>query len=176
MKYAVQIGGRSFLVEVEGEEVRIDGQTADARIESIAGTPMQVLSLNGERLPITVVSGGTPGAYTLWTDRFRLEAEALDERTRTLRELAAAKRGATGPAPLTAPMPGLIVRVQVAQGDAVEAGQALVVMEAMKMENELRASARGTVSRILVQPGQAVEKGSLLVQLAPLRSEMEEGR
>ncbi len=70
-----------------------------------------------------------------------------------------------GPAPIVAPMPGLIVRISVAVGDKVEAGQGVVVMEAMKMENELRATASGTVRRVEVAPGTAVEKGALLVAL-----------
>ncbi|MBX7119599.1 MAG: acetyl-CoA carboxylase biotin carboxyl carrier protein subunit [Gemmatimonadaceae bacterium] len=61
-------------------------------------------------------------------------------------------------------MPGLIVRVQVAAGDAVRAGQGIVVMEAMKMENELRAPADGTVRAIHAVPGTAVEKGAVLVE------------
>ena len=62
-------------------------------------------------------------------------------------------------------MPGLIVRVNVNPGDAVQAGQGLVVMEAMKMENELRSSAAGVVKAVHVAPGKAVEKGAVLVEL-----------
>jgi pyruvate carboxylase subunit B len=62
-------------------------------------------------------------------------------------------------------MPGLIVRVNVAVGDAIGAGAGLVVMEAMKMENELRAPAAGTVRAIHAAPGKAVEKGALLIEL-----------
>ena len=62
-------------------------------------------------------------------------------------------------------MPGLIVRVNVAAGDMVEAGQGVIVMEAMKMENELRATSAGTVKSVEVVPGTAVEKGALLVAL-----------
>ena len=74
----------------------------------------------------------------------------------------------SGPAPLVAPMPGLVVRVNVAPGDAVQPGQPLVVMEAMKMENELRASAPGRVRRVLATPGTAVEKGAVLVEVDSL--------
>src|SRR5712671_3980789 len=81
------------------------------------------------------------------------------------RELSAANAAPTGPAPIIAPMPGLIVRVNVSVGDRVEAGQGIVVMEAMKMENELRATAAGTVWSINVTSGTAVEKGALLVEL-----------
>lgn len=62
-------------------------------------------------------------------------------------------------------MPGLIVRINVQAGDAVQPGQGLVVMEAMKMENELRAQAAGTVKSVQVKPGTAVEKGAILIEL-----------
>jgi pyruvate carboxylase subunit B len=62
-------------------------------------------------------------------------------------------------------MPGLVVRVNVKPGDQVEAGQPLVVMEAMKMENELRSTSAGIVKTIRIEPGAAVEKGAVLVEL-----------
>jgi pyruvate carboxylase subunit B len=67
--------------------------------------------------------------------------------------------------PLLAPMPGLVVRVNVKAGDTVEAGQGLIVMEAMKMENELRAHGAGVVKAVRVAPGDAVEKGAVLVEM-----------
>ena len=112
-----------------------------------------------------VRSGGTRGRYTIWVDGFRHEVEALDERMRAIRELAGASAGPVGPAPLVAPMPGMIVRVNVQIGDQVQPGQGLVVMEAMKMENELRAQSSATVKAVLAQPGSAVEKGALLIEL-----------
>jgi len=66
---------------------------------------------------------------------------------------------------VVAPMPGLIVRVNVSPGDTVAAGQGLVVVEAMKMENELKAPADGVVARVSVEAGAAVEKGAVLVVL-----------
>ena len=72
-------------------------------------------------------------------------------------------RDASGPKPLRAPMPGLILRVEVEAAQAVKPGQGLVIMEAMKMENELKAAAAGVIARIHVQPGQAVEKGAVLI-------------
>jgi pyruvate carboxylase subunit B len=61
-------------------------------------------------------------------------------------------------------MPGLVVRVQVEAGQVVAAGAGVVVLEAMKMENELRAAAVGTVRAVRVRPGEAVEKGQVLVE------------
>jgi len=69
----------------------------------------------------------------------------------------------TGPARVTAPMPGRVVRVLVTPGAAVEAGQALLVVEAMKMENELRSPRPGRVQEVAVREGQTVEAGALLV-------------
>jgi len=98
-------------------------------------------------------------------DGNRHEVEALDERMRAIRELAGLSAEKSGPAPLIAPMPGMIVRVHVHVGDVVHAGQGLVVMEAMKMENELRASTTATVKAVHAQVGSAVEKGALLLEL-----------
>jgi biotin carboxyl carrier protein len=66
-------------------------------------------------------------------------------------------------------MPGLVVRVNVQVGDQVQPGQPLVVMEAMKMENELRSTSAGVVRAVRAQPGAAVEKGAILVELSDER-------
>jgi len=76
------------------------------------------------------------------------------------------KAAHAGPLKLTAPMPGKIVKVLVAPGEAVEAGRGVLVMEAMKMENELRAARAGTIQEIRVKEGQAVEMGALLLVIA----------
>ena len=72
----------------------------------------------------------------------------------------------SGPLKLTAPMPGKIVKVLVSPGEAVEAGRGLLVMEAMKMENELKAARAGTVQELKVKEGQAVETGAVLLVIA----------
>ena len=66
---------------------------------------------------------------------------------------------------ILAPMPGLVLKVEVEVGQAVRAGQGVVVVEAMKMENELKAPADGVVASIAVQPGQTVDKGATLIVL-----------
>jgi pyruvate carboxylase subunit B len=110
--------------------------------------------------------GAERGRYTLWLDGRRFDVEAVDERTNAIRRLSTPAGIRAGPAQVVAPMPGLVVRVNVSPGDAVHPGQGVVVMEAMKMENELRASTAGTVRAVLVQPGTAVEKGAVLIELA----------
>ncbi len=165
MKYVVDLNGERSEVDVAGETVTIDGHGVLARVDVIDGTPVRVVTLGSKVHRIVVRRGTTRGAYTLWVDGFRFDGEALDERTRTIRDISAASSKASGPAPVVAPMPGLIVRVNVAVGDAVQVGQGLVVMEAMKMENELRAASSGVVKAVHATPGKAVEKGAILVEL-----------
>ena len=165
MKYYVRVGDAELEVQLDGDEVRIDDATTQVRLTDVDGTPVRMLTVGDEVHRIVVRPGGSRGRYTIWVDGFRHEVEALDERMRAIRELAGATAGPVGPAPLIAPMPGMIVRVNVQVGDRVQPGQGLVVMEAMKMENELRAQAPATVKAVLAQPGSAVEKGALLIEL-----------
>jgi pyruvate carboxylase subunit B len=163
VKYIVDLNGERQQVEVDGESVHVDRHTVLARLEEIEGTPVRLVTIGSQVHRVVVRRGATRGAYTLWVDGFRFDGEALDERTRAIRDITAESQKASGPASLNAPMPGLIVRVSVAPGDTVQAGQGLIVMEAMKMENELRASAAGIVKNVLVEPGKAVERGTLLI-------------
>jgi biotin carboxyl carrier protein len=165
VRYFVRIGDTELELTLEGDEVRIDDTVTHARLADVEGTPVRMLTVGDEVHRIVVRPVGTRGRYTIWVDGFRHEVEALDERMRAIRELAGATAGPVGPAPLVAPMPGMIVRVSVQVGDRVHPGQGLIVMEAMKMENELRAQAPATVKAVLAQAGTAVEKGALLIEL-----------
>jgi biotin carboxyl carrier protein len=158
MRYTVDLAGTTVAVDVGGD-------ADSATIAAIPGTPIWLLTVGAEVHEVIAHRTG-PGRYTLSIGGHRFDAEALDDRARAIREMAAvAGTVASGPAPLRAPMPGLIVRIHVAPGDIVAAGDPLIVMEAMKMENELRAPAAGTVRAIPVTPGTAVDKGALLVEL-----------
>ena len=164
MKYVVDLNGLRSEVVVDGESVTLDGHTTPARVDEIEGTPVRLVTIGSEVHRVVLRRGASRGSYTLWVDGFRFEGEALDERTRAIRDITADAVRSTGPASLVAPMPGLVVRVNVAPGDSVQAGQGIVVMEAMKMENELRAHAAGVVKNVMVEAGKAVEKGTLLVE------------
>ena len=166
MKYIVQVGAERVEVELDGGRATVDGEATEAGLTDVPGTPVRLVTIGRSVHRVVARRHPERGRYTLWVDGFRYEAEALDERTRTIRDLTAQSATASGPAPLAAPMPGLVVGVAVAVGDVVQAGQGLVVMEAMKMDTELRASAGGTGVRVHVEAGVAVEKGALLVELA----------
>ena len=166
MKYLVDVSGRRVEVVIDEEGVRADGVAVHAHLADVEGTPVRLVTI-GDEVHRVVARRLEKGVYALQIDGYRFTVEALDERTRAIRELSGASAAASGPAPLKAPMPGLIVRVEVSEGDTVHAGQPLVVMEAMKMENELRAPAAGVVRKMFAQAGMAVDKGALLVDFAP---------
>ena len=165
MKYVVDVAGRTVEVELDGERVRVDGLETAASLTELPGTPIVLLTMGDAVHRVAVAREQGRGRYSLSLDGRRYSAEALDERTRTIRSLSAANAAPAGPAPLIAPMPGLIVRVNVEVGASVHPGQGLVVMEAMKMENELRAASAGTVKAVRATPGTAVERGTILVEL-----------
>lgn len=164
MRYVVDIGGERFEVDL-ADTVTLGGTEFHAHLADVEGTPVRLVTIGAAQHRVVAVRGDGRGRYVLWIDGWRFDAEALDERSRTIRDLSSAGRAASGPAPIVAPMPGLIVRVQAAVGDRVEAGQGVVVMEAMKMENELRAPAAGLVKAVHATAGTAVEKGTVLVEL-----------
>jgi pyruvate carboxylase subunit B len=165
MKYVVAVNGERHEVDVGPDGVTYDGEALRAGVSDVPESPVRQVTIGNTVHRVIARRGATRGAYTLLMNGHRFAIEALDSRARAIRDMAAT--GAqTGPAPLVAPMPGMIVRVFVQPGDTVVAGQGLVVMEAMKMENELRASGPGTVSAVRVVVGTAVQKGAVLVELA----------
>lgn len=166
MKYVVELNGERRDVTLSGDTLTYGNESlVSVELSEIEGSPIRMVRLGTEVFRVVAEKRDGRGRYYLWVDGYRFDVEALDERRRALRDLSSANAGPTGPAPIVAPMPGLIVRVNVVAGDTVEAGQGVVVMEAMKMENELRATAAGRVRSVEVAPGTAVEKGALLVSL-----------
>ncbi len=164
MKYFVTVGERTIEVDIDGDHVRVDGQALDASLKTVPGTPEVRLKVAG-RVSSLAIDQYVDGRWRLVDRGSVYDIEAVDERTRHIRSLVGARRGTADGGVLKAPMPGLVIRVDVAEGDPVVTGQGLVVLEAMKMENELKATASGVVKSIRVVIGQAVEKGAVLVEL-----------
>ena len=120
----------------------------------------------GVELTLTIDGGGRRAVVVRQGDRVLV---AVDGRAHAfgLGEAPRRASAAAGASVVVAPMPGKVVRVLVSAGDRVEAGEALVVLEAMKMETMLRAEIAGTVSAIGAEPGVMVDAGVVLVELAP---------
>lgn len=167
MKYFVTLGDREVEVIIDGEQVTVDGRTVIVHQTSIPGTPLHQVMIDGRTLLLPLERLG-PGRWssTAWGER--REAGVLDERARHIQGLVRQAEPQAQGGVIRAPMPGLVLRIPVAVGDAVAAGQGVLVLEAMKMENEIKAAGPGVVAAIPVQPGQAVEKGQVLLQMGPV--------
>jgi biotin carboxyl carrier protein len=166
MKYIVTVGDREIELEVDGERVTVGGRLHTATLAVIPGTPLRHLMVDGRPLALAVADLGR-GRWGLTVQGEHWEAEALDERARHIRSLTNGGDRPRGPGSLRAPMPGMVVRIQVEPGQSVASGAGVVVLEAMKMENELKAAGPGVVRSVLVGPGEAVEKGQVLVEFEP---------
>jgi biotin carboxyl carrier protein len=161
VRFEAEVDGQRVAVEVRGQAGRYEVTIGERhRLVDARATSAQTLSVlvDGESHDVGLERA---------TDGFvvRLAGASLNVRLTEASAASPAPPAATGPARIVAPMPGKIVRVLAAEGETVEAGSGLIVVEAMKMENELRAARRGRVHRIHVREGQAVEGGALLVEL-----------
>lgn len=146
------LGPGLFRVTVDGQPHEVDALTLNHGAIS--------LLVGGESYNVELEDSGNEVAVLVRGQLTRLEV--ADERTLRMRE-AAAGFAVEGRQVVTAPMPGKVVKVLVKQGEAVSAGQGLVVIEAMKMENELKSASAGTVVELLVQEGAVVENNAKLL-------------
>jgi len=163
MIYDATVDGRNVRAEVRAGAdgrytVRLDGRPVEVDVRD-AGPHAMSLLVDGRAHEVMIER--REGGYRV-VQRGQVLDVALVEGARGA---AAPRRPAGGPARVQAPMPGKLVRVLVSAGQEVGAGQGLVVMEAMKMENEIRAPRAGRVKEAPVREGQAVEMGALLVLL-----------
>jgi biotin carboxyl carrier protein len=146
-----------FLVSVDGREWTVDAARVDAyTLSLLVGTTSH---------DVTIVPDPIAGQLAVRVGAVSLPA-ALNGRRRWARKDDGGS-GKGGPERVLAPMPGKIVRVLVKAGDVVLRRQPLIVIEAMKMENELRATHEGAVAELLVKEGQSVDAGALLLVVTP---------
>ncbi len=168
MKYFVRIAERTYEVAVDGGHVTVDGEGFEAHFMAVPSTPLYHLLLGADSWTVAVQElAGEAGSarWALGVVGERVEVDVIDERTRQIQALTGQRPAPASGGVVKAPMPGLVVRVEVQEGQRVEAGEGLVVVEAMKMENELRATRAGVVSRVHVKAGQTVDRGVPLVTL-----------
>jgi glutaconyl-CoA/methylmalonyl-CoA decarboxylase subunit gamma len=165
MRYFVALGGREIPVDLTalpsgGWDVRIDGK--EVAIDAVAAGDCLSVRVDGRVIDLLI--DGAPPTVQFVASGVRGDATIETERTRAGLSL---KRGSAvkGAEFVTAPMPGRIVRVMVAPGDNIEIGAPLIVMEAMKMENELHALHAARVGAVLVKAGDTVEGGAKLISL-----------
>ena len=166
MELIVTVGGRTERVRVERREGRLEVWVGERRhaVDQVSVAAQQwSLIADGEQHEVAVLPRG-PGRWWVSSRRGGQLAEVTDPLTH-LASQGAAGRGARRSKQVTAYMPGRVVAVLVAEGDEVHAGQGILVLEAMKMENEIQAEHDGVVKRVLVAAGEPVEGGDVLFEM-----------
>jgi len=160
MLYDVTIDGKSYRLDLN----RVDGRWScrlddrDVEVEAVLARP-DVLSLRIGNIVYEVKSEQVANDLYLWVGSIRFSVELRDPRSLRSRSRAGDDQG---PKKITAPMPGKVVRLLVHEGDEVEVGGGVAVVEAMKMQNEIKSPKKGIVRKILVGEGAAVNAGEVL--------------
>jgi biotin carboxyl carrier protein len=171
MKYEVQLASsisreKTRVIELErdasGWRVTLDGRPVTVDAAEIAPNTLSIL-LDGQSFEFSVAPS-PGGKLTLHTGAHEFTAEVIDPRAWSGRRHGNVE--AQGRQQILAPMPGKVVRLLVKAGDHVEAGQGLLVVEAMKMQNEIRSPKSGIVERVVVKEGQPVNAGEVLCVVA----------
>ena len=164
MKYYVRVDGEEFeIVLEEGGRVLVNGSPVEVDFVRIPGQNVYSLLVDHHSYEIAVEE--TRRGYRILLQGHQYEAEVEDERYRRLMAGRSQPAPTAGLTTVVAPIPGLIVRVEVEEGQEVKAGQPLVILQAMKMENEIRAPQAGVVRQVHVRAGENVEQGATLVTL-----------
>ena len=165
MKYYVEWAGKTRVVEIvpskEGARVLVDGVLHPADLATVPGTGLHSLLLDDRSVAFAERDEDGVAVLSFHDREIRVPVE--DERTREARRLTSGSKKAAGKGEIKSVMPGIVKELRVKPGDTVALHQPLLVLEAMKMENEIRADRAGVVTTVAVKAGQAVEKGALLV-------------
>ena len=171
MKYFVTVNGRDHQVEVVERAgdlvVSIDGKVTDSHYHEVDRHGQIALLMEGKGYAVSVAGKRNELDVTLAGHAYEVDIE--DERERAAH--AAERERHKGGGVVKAVMPGVLVEINVAVGDTVAEGQPLLILEAMKMQNEIGAPGEGVVKRIFVSQGEAVAAGAKLVELEALPEE-----
>jgi biotin carboxyl carrier protein len=168
LKYITTINDREYLVEILDEtHVTINGQVHLVDFTTVSDQPVYSILLNGKSHEAYVYA-----EENLWQVLLRgilYSVKVEDEREKRLRAAAGGNVVLTGDTPIKAPMPGLVISVLVEDDQTVSKGDTMVVLESMKMQNELRAPRDGVVSRLGVKAGESVERHQVLCYVGATR-------
>lgn len=161
MKYYSRIGQREYEIEIHDGQVLVDGEPVDVDLRQSGGPELYSLLFDGRSYELLIEVERFNYGVTMRGERFEVQVE--DERTRRLnvgRKMVSVPEGELS---VTAPIPGLVVKVLVEVGATIAEEQPLVILEAMKMENEIRAPRAGVVKQISIEAGQRVEQNAVLI-------------
>lgn len=164
MRYVTTIDGKAYDIEiVDDGHIRIDGRVIAVNFESVSGQPVYSLIMDGKSFESFVYQGDEDWQVLLRGRQFQVKVE--DEREKRLKAAAGGGVAEGGEFHLKAPMPGLVVAIPVSEGQEVKKGQVLVILESMKMQNELKSPRDGVVAHIKAKAGESVEQKQVLLNL-----------
>jgi biotin carboxyl carrier protein len=161
MKYVSVVNGREYVVEVDGGEATIGDEKLAVSLERVGSGNIYSLLVDGKSYEI--LADETMGGYVIMLDGVQMDVTVTDERALRLSKGSKAPERGGREVRITSPIPGMIVKVLVSEGDEVDENQPLAILEAMKMENEIRSPRKGTVKKVNVAPGDQVAQGELLI-------------
>ncbi len=157
--YRVNVGNRDYVVDVTDDQVSVDGMPIKASLTSLNNGGLVLLRRDSHAREMHIRAQGN-SAYAVMVNGRHLVAQVEKGNGKNR-----ARNEAAGGGTIKAPMPGLVVDVLVKEGQAVDSGQPLVVLESMKMQMQLRSPLAGHVSKVIAQNKAHVEKGAQLVQV-----------
>ena len=164
MRYVTTIGEKEFLVEILDERrVMVDGKVYDVDFNALTEQPVYSLLVDGRSYE-AYVNPVEEAWHVMMFGRF-YPALVEDEREKRLRAATSSKVAKGGDFHLKAPMPGLVVDIPVQEGQQVAEGDVLIVLESMKMQNELKSPRDGKVTSIRVKQGQSVEQHQIMLRV-----------
>ncbi|HMZ07692.1 MAG TPA: biotin/lipoyl-binding protein [Anaerolineales bacterium] len=164
MRYVTTVDGKDYEIEiVDDHHVRIGERLIPVNFESVSGQPVFSLILDGKSFESYVYPGDDSWQVLLRGRQYQVKVE--DEREKRLKAAAGGGVAEGGEFHLKAPMPGLVVAIPVSEGQEVKKGQVLLILESMKMQNELKSPRDGVISHIKVKAGESVEQKQLLLNL-----------
>lgn len=165
MKYIANIEDKSFevdIIETDGKLIiKLDGQPVAVDFVQVKPPNLFSFLVDNQSFDVEIVKNAE--GYSVNFNGRRYECILEDEKIQKIKDIAGFKKEILHDRELKSPMPGLVVAIEVEEGEMVKAGQGVAIVEAMKMENELKAKFDGKVKKVRVKPGQAVEKNEVLV-------------
>lgn len=167
MSKRVKVSGSEFLVEFEGDEKasgQLNGNAFSWDISRVAGTQFHVIKDN--RSYNVELLGKLEGKQQIKVNGNLYEAETIDKFDELLKSLGMEKGGAGKVNELKAPMPGLVLQIDVKAGDTLKKGDRVLVLEAMKMENVIKSPGDVTVASVEIEKGKTVDKNQVMVRFA----------
>lgn len=167
MKYIAIVDGQEFTIDINNDgSITIDEQPRDIDFRRLPSGGITSLLLDNRSVSAVIEERGDDWEVLIMGDLYSVKVQ--DERSYRLAQSRTKNAGVEGDAVIASPMPGIIVAVPVSEGTIVSLGDKVIILESMKMENELRAPRDGIVTFVGVTTGASVEKDQVLLTIGPL--------